>query len=429
MKKKFLLYLLDDEVILYQGTDEKTYIFKGNIEDAQRKLGLILSAASKIPLRLLIDISHLDIREEKLPFLFPWDRMRLLYYKRSEWAAQGGYGGAHFFKQEGVNYLRYVYVSPKDSLFLWLLWIQSLSNSYEGAYFIPLEAAGFLKQYLAESVDYHLLLYPLSSHKSRHIIVKRRRLLLFRLSHGEDDLKASLHFLSRSFPDIYEKLQGITLIEDTDLTLPNVTPLSDPQAFMSYLASRERPSIPLVLTPFSWVLWLKRGGVVMVICVLLLIGVKDYQGFCFKNKTGALLTEIKVLKTQEQALLSLTEHKDIPYLKAALKQYHFLSSHQDSPFKILEQLALLIKRHPIRFEHIRWTKGKEVEMTLTFLKKNEVGKRLFTQFNDLLESCSTLFPKSHIDVLEAPLNSSSHEVYKNTSKILRPQAHIKIVFP
>ena len=102
MKDKFFLYLTDENVRLYRGSLNKLCILSGSFKEVHSKLESFLSSAPKIPLALIVDCQLPNIREEKLPTLFPWDYLRFLFYKRAEWAALGGYIGSHFIKEEGV---------------------------------------------------------------------------------------------------------------------------------------------------------------------------------------------------------------------------------------------------------------------------------------------------------------------------------------
>jgi hypothetical protein len=67
MREKLILYLTDTEILLYQGGHQKRFVWQGKITEIQEELDRLLEAYPKAPLSLLIDMSSLDIREEKLP--------------------------------------------------------------------------------------------------------------------------------------------------------------------------------------------------------------------------------------------------------------------------------------------------------------------------------------------------------------------------
>lgn len=48
------------------------------------------------------------------------------------------------------------------------------------------------------------------------LFLKKKRLLMARLFYSKDDFQAALHFLSRKFPDIHEKLQIYSVNSKTD---------------------------------------------------------------------------------------------------------------------------------------------------------------------------------------------------------------------
>ncbi len=429
MPEKFLLYLTDEEIMLHKGPHEKIYTFKGNFEDVQQNLQNVLIQTPKTPLRLLIDRSHQDIREEKLPPLPPWDRIRFLSHKKAEWRTQGGVAGFHFLKQDRETYFRWVHISQNDSLIPWVLWAKSLMNPFEGVFFVPLEAGNFLKRHLSATNGYHMILYPISSSETRHSIFKGSRLLLSRLSQGEEGFTSSLHFLSRSYPDIHENLHVLSLIKEVPLLLPNVKTLPDPQVFLSFLAAQKRSSLSLDQRAPSRILRLRIGGGIALLSALLVTGINIYQGFEYKKKSFALLPEIEALKSQTHLLKSLLQNKDIVTLRRALEDYHHLKSQTVNPLQTFEKLAALLKEHKIHLENLRWHQGQELEMIISFLMEQKIGELLATQFEVFLASCRRAFPESQVRVLKAPFNRSTHEIFKSPSNSSLPLAQVRILFP
>ncbi|OJW51047.1 MAG: hypothetical protein BGO67_11995 [Alphaproteobacteria bacterium 41-28] len=428
MEEKFLLYLTDDEVVLFRGPQEKLYTFKGTSEDAQRDLQNVLIRAPKIPLRLLIDRSHQDVREEKLPPLPPWDRIRFLIHKKAEWRTQGGFAGYHFLKQDKETYFRWVHIPPNDSLIHWLLWAKSLINPMS-VFFVPLEAGNFLKKHLSASDGYQMLLYPTaSSSETRHVIFKGNRLLLSRLSQEEEDLKSSLHFLSRNYPNIHENLHVLSLVKKTPSLLDHVTTLTDPKDFIRFLAIQKHPSLVLNRDSPLQSLWVRGGAGIVLLSSLLFTGMNIYQGLDYKTKALVLLAEIEGLKSEAHPLKSRLQDKDMVTLRRTQEHYHQLKSHAVNPLQTFERLAVLLKEHKIRLENLRWHHGQELEMIIGFLMEDKTGELLASRFEIFLASCKRAFPKSQVQVLEAPFNSSTHEIFKSPSNTALPLAQIRIVF-
>lgn len=429
MREKFFLFLTDEEMILYKESSKKIYSFKENIESVQTKLKDLFSLTPKTPLCLLIDRSHQDIREEQLPHLLLWDRLNLLSHKRETWTSQGGFYGYHFLKQDGKSYLQWVNISQKDSLIVWISWIKSLSNPLCSVVFIPLEAGNFLKKYLSLSHNYQMLIYKISSHKTRYVIFKGKRLLLFRLFQGEENLKASLHFLSRIYTDIHEKLQILSLVTDITLTLPNVTILSDPEAFTNFLTSQEKPSLFLNINPSSQNIWIRKGGRAIFIISLFLIGMTIYQGMHYKRETHSILSAIKTLKHQIQERKVLLNNKNILRMRSALKHYNRIKPQIRNPLKTLEQLSTALDKHHLHLESLTWNNGENVDIEIKFIIKENKDNTFSDQFNVLLSSFAEAFPNSQVHVIEGPFKSSPHETYKYPSDHFLPLTHIRIVLP
>lgn len=429
MGEKFLLYLTDQEVVLFKGSQEKLYTFKGRFEDAREDLQNVLIRAPKIPLRLLIDRSHPEIREEKLPPLLPWDRIRFLVHKKTEWQTHGGFAGYHFLKQDKEAYFRWVHILPNDSLTPWLLWAKSLINPSAGVFFVPLEAGNFLKKHLSASNGYQMILYPISSSETRHVIFKGNRLLLSRFSQGEEGLTSSLHFLSRNYPNIHEDLHVLSLVKETPSLFSHVTTLTDPKDFFRHFALQKRPSFILDRGAPLQSLWVRRGAGIALLSALLFTGIHIYQGLDYKTKALALLPEIEALKGRAHPLKSRLQDKDMATLRRALEQYHELKSDTVDPLQTFEQLAVLLKEHKIHLENLRWHHGQELEIIIGFLMEDKTGEPLAIRFEMFLGACRRAFTKSQVQVLEAPFNSSTHEIFKSPSNTSLPLARVRIVSP
>lgn len=413
MREKLILYLTDNEVLLDQGGHQKHFIWQGKIREVQKELEGFLEADPKAPLSLLIDMSSLDIREEKLPPLFPWDRRRFLRHKRADYATQGGYGGFQFLKEEKEIYLRWVHVPENASLSAWLLWVTSLSNPLKGIFTVPLEAGHFLKQHL--STPYQMLIYGPSSKTTRHVIFKGNRLLLSRMTQGEEDFKSSLHFLSRNHPDIHEKLSVLNLLE------------KDPSALLRYVASQRRPSFSLI--PPSKALLFRRSALGLLMGSLLLSGFTIYQGFEFKNESHALMPQIESLNFRLQTLKNDLQNKEVEKIREDLDHYHYLKTHSETPFLYFEKLFPLLQKYQIRLENMKWHYGPPVELFLTFMMKEATPERLSSTFSQFLKSCTEIFPDVQVSISSAPFNSGLHETFKSPLETSHPLAQVRLVFP
>lgn len=427
MKEKFFLHLTDSQATLYKGADEKIYSLQNNFEQARAELRAIFLRFPKIPLRLLIDLNHQDIREEKLPPLFPWDRVRFFSYKKAELYELGGYVGFAFFTQEKESYFRWIHIAPNNSLSPWLSWLTSLANPAQEIFFVPLEAGNFLKSNLPFSKGYQMLVYPISSYENRHVIFKGNRLLLSRLSQKEEDLKTSLHFVSRTHQDIHEKIQVLSFVKESLLTFPKAKVLPNPQTLLSFIASQKHPTFTLKRQFSSKFIWLRISIGIVFMGLLIFLGLHLYQGFYFKNKTVEVIKTIDFLQTKAHHLRILLENEDVSTIKAALTQYHHLKSFTINPLKIVDQLVTLLNRHKIRLHQLKWYAEAKPELIIGFWMNNKRGSALAAQFESFLTSCQEIFPRSHIHVLKAPFNSSSHEIFKNHADQVLPIVQIKIV--
>lgn len=429
MGEKFLLYLSDEGIILSKNPHEILHRSTATFADARQNLDDILSTAPKIPLRLLIDRSHQDIREEKIPLLRPWDRIRFISHKKAEWQSQGGVAGFQFLRQDKETYFRWIHLPQNDSLIPWLLWAESLANPSEGVFFVPLESGTFLKNNLPLSSRYQMILYPVRSSETRHVIFKGNRLLLSRMAHGEESLKSSLQFLSRNYPDIHENTHVLSLIDEIPNLLPHVKRLPDSQALLSFISTLKHPSLVLTKPTSSKRLWVLAGAVIALLTTLLFTGLNAYQGIHYKTKTLTLLPEIEVLKAREHDLTALLGDKDVSALRLGSDHYRHLKSLIKNPLETIEKLAVLLKTHQIRLENLRWHHGQELEMIMSFLMEDRMRETLAERFESFLTSARDEFPGSQIEVLEGPFNSSTHEIFKSPSHSSHPLAQVRILFP
>lgn len=426
MKDKFLLYLTDENVRLYRGSLDKLCVLGGSFKEVHSKLEGFLSFAPKIPLALIVDCQLPNIREEKLPTLFPWDYLRFLFYKRAEWAALGGYVGNHFIKEEGILYLRWVHVSENDPLTSWVLWMKTLSNPFCGIFFAPLEAGKFLRQHFPKSNEYQILVYEVSPQKIRHVIFKGRRLLLSRLSQGNEDIKSSLHFLSRSHSSLYENLKILTLTKENLLSFVPTKTLPDPQAFLWFLGSLKRPLLPLRMSISLNKMWIRPIAFIVGASFLMAIGIMVYEGQEYQTKALAISKEIEVLKGKIHHLKPLLAGHNVSRLRHALEQYQLLKVQSLTPFETLEKLSILLKKHQLHLEMVKWS---PLEIDIKFLMHEQDRKSLASQLDSFLVSCRKAFSQGKVLLLQGPYKSSPHETFESLSEGMLPMVHAKIVLP
>jgi hypothetical protein len=291
--------------------------------------------------------------------------------------------------------------------------VTSLSNPLKGIFTVPLEAGHFLKQHL--STPYQMLIYGPSSKTTRHVIFKGNRLLLSRMTQGEEDFKSSLHFLSRNHPDIHEKLSVLNLLE------------KDPSALLRYVASQRRPSFSLI--PPSKALLFRRSALGLLMGSLLLSGFTIYQGFEFKNESHALMPQIESLNFRLQTLKNDLQNKEVEKIREDLDHYHYLKTHSETPFLYFEKLFPLLQKYQIRLENMKWHYGPPVELFLTFMMKEATPERLSSTFSQFLKSCTEIFPDVQVSISSAPFNSGLHETFKSPLETSHPLAQVRLVFP
>ena len=427
MKEKFLLILMDEEIILYKGLNKKVYLFKEDTEKIQAELENFISQSPKIPLYLFIDRNHQDLREDTLPPLWIWDQVRLIYHKKQLCSAQEALYGYHFFKQDKKNYLQWVNVSKNDPLIDWLSWIKSVPNPFLGVHFVSLEAGCFIKTSLPSLHDYTMLIYSLSSSKTRHVIFKGKRLLLSRPFSGEDDLKSSLHFLSRTYPEIHEKIQVLNSHHNISLKLAKGIRLVSPDSFIHFLTVQKPTTLSLKIDTSAHNLWLKRSALFTFFLSFFVTVLLIYEGIDHQTAAQDEESKIILLKTQLQDRRVLLNNKDIEKQRSALAHYQHLQAQQKDPFLILKKLYPLLEHHHIVLENFIWEDRQAFEILFSF--PNYKANHISNLFNALLISFHQAFPKSHVQVLEGPFKSSSHETYKYPVELSQPIAHIRLELP
>jgi hypothetical protein len=423
MRGKFLLYLTERYVTLYQDSDEKIGPLSGAFESSHREIHKLLENFPKVPISLVIDRGHQDIQEEKLPPLFPWDKFRFLSHKKAQWTREGGHVGFHFLKQGKESFFRWIHLTPNDPLKSWIAWVESLPNPLPGIFFVPLEAGKFIDQTFPSQKKFQMLLYPTSFGEERHVIFKSDRLLLSRPLQGEDDLRTSLHYLSRTFPDIHEELHSVSLLPKTPKFLRPATTAGDFQNFIQFLTAIKKPSIVVHQHSSLRIFWLRIGGMILLVCTLLMVLINVYQGLEHRNKTSLYLSKIHTLKTRSHP----NQNIDRAGLQKALEHYHYLKSVQINPLETLEHLSQLINEHNLYLENISWIYEKNPEIILSFLMEIQSAPELSNQLDLFMSACQKLFPNSQIFMVEAPFSSGIQQVFTRPSNQSLPMAQVRIV--
>jgi hypothetical protein len=123
--------------------------------------------------------------------------------------------------------MRWIHLPQHDPGVSWISFVKARSGD---VFFVALEGERFFKKQFPSSKGYHMLLYSSPSQKIRHMIFKGKRLLLTRASEREEDIKSSLHFLSRTHADIHETLEVLKC---------------DYRDLISFIVSQKKASIPL----------------------------------------------------------------------------------------------------------------------------------------------------------------------------------------
>lgn len=422
MQSKFFLLLLDEEILLIDVEDKKRYSLKEELKKIQQDLMEIFSHKPYNPLYLFVDRNHLEIQEEQLPSLWLWDRIRFLRHKRETWSSEKKLYKYRFFKQEGKTYLQWIQIAQNDSVMYWVSWLQSLSNPFGDIFFISLEAKKFLKAHLKPSAKYQMLIYGLSSQNARIVVFKEKRLLLFRPLEKDEDLRGSLHFLSREHPDLYENLYILNLIPGISCKLPNVTSLFIHDDFINFMRQQKRP-----IFSFNDFLWTgKKAMQILLFCFLVVSGIFISQGIHLKNKSILLSPKIGSLKMRIQQLNDLLKNKNIEHLKRTIAAYQCLQKKRKNCLKTIEDLSLILNQYHVKIENFTWSFLEKEELEIRFFIPIKDPNVLEKYFIDLVSSLQKAFHPGMVNVIEGPYNSASHESYKYPMDIPLPMVRLRI---
>ncbi|EKE09583.1 MAG: hypothetical protein ACD_16C00132G0005 [uncultured bacterium] len=430
MREKLLIHLTDLEVTLYNEACEKLFQSEGEFEKAGENLSHFLKAFPKFSLHFLIDTKGQYVHEETLPPLYPWERAQYLFHKKKGWKSPKSFSGYQFLRQDGISYFRWIHIPHGDPLTPWLLWFLERPQKGGSLFFVPFEIGFFLDEKISSAAPYRLLLYPINEKDSRYVIFKDKRFLLSRTFHTKADVKASLHFLSRRFPDIYEGLHVYTLTDQMPLSQPNVIKLDNEKSVLKYFFSRKRPSMGIEQPFHLKKTWIKKGS---LMAFAILTGIDTallYETYAYEEASIKLLSQAEKTKFRLKTLQKILKDKDILHLQKAIDDYHDLKSKRTYSYKVLEKLFCLFRTNSLRLEKLNIKQNQELEITLDLSIANTSFENLVAQFDKFLVTCKYIFPHAEIKVIEAPFNSAPHETLKRTSLTQnRPPAKIRLYIP
>lgn len=429
MTIKFLLLLTDNKAILYNQAYENILTSEGKFEEIKEHLTHVLKNFPKTSFHLLIDVKTNFIHEDKLPPLYLWDLARLIRHKKKEGKSSNSFFGYSLLRQDKTSYLRWIHIPQSDPLYSWLLWFESYPKVDGNVFFVSFEIVGLLKKQPPPLSLYQMLFYSLSPQTYSYVIFEKERLLLARPFHGNDDFQAALHFLSRKFPDIHEKLQIYSVNSKTDFPNAQAIKLSEPHCLLQYFFSQKRPSLKIQRRFHLTRTWI-RSSILGFMAVLSVVnGIFLYHAYDYKGKLLGVETHNKELEKHLTTLKSELGVRDIPSLRKALQAYSFLKSQTTFSIKILEKLALLLKDKPLRLESLSLKQDKGLEIILDISMKTSKTEGIIKDLDQFLLACTTIFPQGHISILEAPLNSGPHETLKSGPTPSLPLAKIRIYLP
>lgn len=358
MKMKFLLLLTDNKAILYNQAYNNILTCEGNFEEIKEQLSLFLRDFPKISFHFLIDLKTSSLHEDKLPPLYPWDLARSIFHKKKEWKSKNSFYGYSLLKQDKTSYLRWIHIPQSDPLYPWFLWFESYPKVDGNIFFVPFEIGGLLKKQPPPLSPYQMLFYPLSPQASSYVIFEKERLLLTRPFHGNDDFQAALHFLSRKFPDIHQKLQIYSVNSEADFPNAQVIKLSEPNCLLQYFFSQKKPSLKIQRRFHLTRTWIRTSILGFTALLTLANGIFLYQAYDYKDKIPEVEDHNKKLNVYLTTLKNDLGEKDIPFLRKALQAYSLLKSQNGFSNTILEKLALLLKDKPLRLEGLSLKQDK-----------------------------------------------------------------------
>lgn len=396
MKERFLLYLNDGEARLFKGRGE--YLCTGSWNEVLSYLEEKI--LHKCGLRLLIDLSGYDVREEKLPPLHFWDRFRYLHYKYAELMSKGGFFGVHMIKEGKDRYLRWVHIPQNDSL------LPFITQATGGVFFVSLEMYRYLKMKETDTSPYQIVTYSLPNLKVRHVVFKGKRLLLSRISQSREDIKNSIHYLSRTYPDILEMF--------------HVKHFHGVEPLLQFIGSQKHPIVRFNQTsPTFW--WIRLGGSFVILLIILITLMEIGKGIFFENKILILKTSVSSLQSKIEIYKS---EKEEAFSRIDLDHYLHLKSLEPDFLKFVQDLSKVLDRNQIRLIDFVWRAEKDLDLSVTFLNEDNLDK----QFDPLLKALTLAFPSKRIEVIEAPYNSAAHEVFKGETQE-PPISRLKIGMP
>lgn len=429
MKIKFLLLLSDNKAILYNQAYENILLCEGKFEETKERISSFLRDFPKVSFHLLIDLKANFIHEDRLPHLYPWDLARYIFHKKNEGRSKNSFFASSLLKQNKISYLRWIHVPQNDPLHPWLLWFEAFPKSGGNVFFVPFEIRGLLKKQQSPLSPYQVLFYSFSPQTLSYVIFEKKRLLLARLFHSKDDFQAALHFLSRKFPDIHEKLQIYSVNSKTDFLNSPVIKLNEHDCPLQYFFSQKKPSLKIQRRFYLSQNLIRTSILTFIAALTLMNGILLYQAYDYKNKLPEVEARSKTLKLHIETLKKDLGEQDILFLQKAINAYSFLKSKNAFSFKVFENLEFLLKNKHLRLEGLSLKYENGLEIILDISMEQGTAQKILKDFDHLIRSCKTTFPQGQVDVLEAPLNSGPLETFKSSLISPLPLVKIRILLP
>lgn len=406
-QKQYLLSITEKNRCLYDGDGKEISNFSQSTHPSIPNLDTYLSP--KDPVILLIDRQDRDMKELDVTPLSLWDLVGILFHKIAFWIRQGGYGNIQLIRDPPFTYLRSVHILEDDPLYCWITWAKKRGGQI---CFLPLEAHRFLAHQGKSLTPYTMVLHSfLREQTKRQLVFKGKHLLLSRTLHQTEDGSTSLHFLSRTFSDIYENIQKTTL------------PSSE---FLEFLHQQKKSAFSLKKANVSKEASLFWGALGLLGLSLFGTSFEGCQGFQLYERSQSLLSSIHSLHR-----LSLRRHKDLEqshnrrFLKSA-EAYYSLYPHHKNPLNDLKKIASIVSVSELSLASLKWEHAAHTTLTLTFFL--ETLSQIKT-FEALCETVQKRVLPGKIQVLHPPLYRDPDALLSDESDNIPCTPSLKVTLP
>lgn len=380
-QKQYLLSITEKNTYLYDGEGKEISNFSHSTQPSISHLDTCLNP--KDPVTLLIDRQDKDIRELDVTHLSLWDLIGILFHKIAFWIRQGGYGNIQLIRDPPFTYLRSAHILQDDPLYCLITWARKRGGQI---FFLPLEAHRFLAHQGKPLTPYAMVLHSfLSEQTKRQLVFKGKHLLLSRALHQTEDGSTSLHFLSRTFSDIYENVQKTIL------------PSSE---FLEFLHQQKKSVFSLKKANVSKEAFLFWGAMGLFGVSLFGTSFEGCQGSLFYSKSQSLLSSIHSLHRLSLRRRQDLEHAHDRHFLKSLEAYYSLSPHHKNPLNDLKKIASIVSVAELSLASLKWEHGAHTTVTLTFFL--ETLSQIKT-FEALCETLQKRVLPGKIQVIHPPL--------------------------